>query len=52
MLPGKAAYGIPADRSSLDKAATVCRHFCQRRNKKCLKRRPQNDPNAGNTYAG
>lgn len=25
---------------------------CQRRNKKCLKRRPQNDPNAGNTYAG
>ena len=26
--------------------------YCQRRNKKCLKRRPQNDPNAGNTYAG
>ena len=27
MLPGKAAYGIPADRSSLDETATVCRHF-------------------------
>ena len=24
---------------------------CQRRNKKHLKRRPENDPNAGNTYA-
>ena len=26
--------------------------ICQRRNKKHLKRRPENDPNAGNTYAG
>lgn len=27
MLPGKAAYEIPADRSSLDETAAVCRHF-------------------------
>ena len=27
MLPCKVAYGIPADRSSLDETATVCRHF-------------------------
>lgn len=33
MLPSKAAHEIPADRSSLDEAATVCRHFCARRTK-------------------
>ena len=27
MLPGKTAHEIPADRSSLDETATVCRHF-------------------------
>ena len=35
-----------------EKAEIQFQELCQRRNKKCLKRRPQNDPNAGNTYAG
>lgn len=40
------------EKHNLTQEQMADRLHCQRRNKKHLKRRPENDPNAGNTYAG